>query len=569
MLWAVAIVTMAVGSVIAIVQSDVKRMLAYSSIAHAGFILTGILALDRTGVSAVLFYLFVYGFATIGAFAHRHPRPRRRRGGTVGGEATHLSQWAGLGRRHPVVAGAFTLFLLAFAGHPADQRASSGKFAVFSAAVAHGAWVLALIGVLASAIAAFFYVRVIVLMYFTSPTGSSTVVALPGWTTSVAIAVCATVTLVLGVVPAVLLDPATGASVFLVTADGTAPTDARRRAPCPPLAGLAVTPRSTWPTPRSRPCGRPRAGRAARCCRPSPSVTGSRTTPLATSSWRAASGCGPCSRSSPPSSATRPARDRRGRRSSWSSRTWRRCTTTTSWTPRRCAAAPRGARGLGQHRGHPHRRPALRPGLPVVAGLGAEAVRIQAPTFERLCLGQLHETVGPRRGRRPRRALPAGPRRQDRLADRDLGAVRRHVRRLPPEVLDVVAAYGEKVGVAFQLADDVIDLTSDGATAARRPGPTCASASRRCPCCCCADTSRRPGTAPRGSCWTCSTATCRATRSSRTWSSAWAEHPATAQARDEAVRWAREAVTALDPLPPSPARDALRAYAEAVVARTT
>jgi NADH-quinone oxidoreductase subunit N len=213
-LWAVAIVTMAVGSVIAIVQSDVKRMLAYSSIAHAGFILVGILAMDRSGVSSVLFYLFTYGFATIGAFALVTLVRDAGEEGTVGGEATHLSQWAGLGRRHPVVAGAFTLFLLAFAGIPLTSG-FMGKFAVFSAGVAHGAWVLALIGVLASAIAAFFYVRVLVLMYFTEPTGSSTVVVLPGWTTSVAIAVCATVTLVLGIVPSVLLDPATGASVFL------------------------------------------------------------------------------------------------------------------------------------------------------------------------------------------------------------------------------------------------------------------------------------------------------------------------------------------------------------------
>ena len=69
MLWVVAVITMAVGSVIAIVQSDVKRMLAYSSIAHAGFILVGVLAFDKSGVSSVLFYLFAYGFATVGAFA--------------------------------------------------------------------------------------------------------------------------------------------------------------------------------------------------------------------------------------------------------------------------------------------------------------------------------------------------------------------------------------------------------------------------------------------------------------------------------------------------------------------
>jgi NADH-quinone oxidoreductase subunit N len=170
--------------------------------------------MDSSGVSGVLFYLFAYGFATIGAFALVTLVRDAGDEGTVGGEATHLSQWAGLGRRHPVVAAVFTLFLLAFAGIPATSG-FMGKFAVFSAAVAHGAWVLALIGVLASAIAAFFYVRVLVLMYFTEPTGSSTVVALPGWATSVAIAVCATVTIVLGVVPSVLLDPASGASVFL------------------------------------------------------------------------------------------------------------------------------------------------------------------------------------------------------------------------------------------------------------------------------------------------------------------------------------------------------------------
>jgi NADH-quinone oxidoreductase subunit N len=213
-LWAVAIVTMAVGSVIAIVQSDVKRMLAYSSIAHAGFILTGVLAMNRSGVSSVLFYLFAYGFATIGAFALVTLVRDAGDEGTVGGEATHLSQWAGLGRRHPVVAAAFTLFLLAFAGIPATSG-FIGKFAVFSAAVANGGWVLALIGVIASAIAAFFYVRVLVLMYFTEPTGSSTVVALPGRATSVAIAVCATVTVLLGVAPSVLLDPASSASVFI------------------------------------------------------------------------------------------------------------------------------------------------------------------------------------------------------------------------------------------------------------------------------------------------------------------------------------------------------------------
>ena len=121
-LWGVAILTMVVGSVIAIVQTDVKRMLAYSSIAHAGFLLTGVIAMDRQGVSGVLFYLLAYGFTTIGAFAVVTLVRDAGPDGAIGGEATHLSQWAGLGRRHPWIAGTFTLFLLAFAGHPADQR---------------------------------------------------------------------------------------------------------------------------------------------------------------------------------------------------------------------------------------------------------------------------------------------------------------------------------------------------------------------------------------------------------------------------------------------------------------
>jgi NADH-quinone oxidoreductase subunit N len=212
-MWAVAILTMVVGSVIAIVQTDVKRMLAYSSIAHAGFLLVGMLAMDRTGIASVLFYLAVYGFTTIGAFALVTLVRDTSVEGGVGGEATHLSQWTGLGRRHPVTAGVFTLFLLALAGIPLTSG-FMGKFAVFSAAVAHGGWVLALIGVLASAVAAFFYLRVIVLMYFYEPTGQA-VVAAPGIGTTFAIMFSAAITVILGVAPSVLLNPATSAAVFL------------------------------------------------------------------------------------------------------------------------------------------------------------------------------------------------------------------------------------------------------------------------------------------------------------------------------------------------------------------
>jgi NADH-quinone oxidoreductase subunit N len=208
MMWIVAVLTMVVGSVLAVTQTDVKRLLAYSSIAHAGFILVGILAIDRAGTSATLFYLVTYGFTTIGAFAVvtlvRDPA----------GEATHLSQWAGLGRRSPLVASVFALFLLALAGIPLTSG-FTGKFAVFSAAAAGGAVVLVVIGVLVSAVAAFFYVRIIVLMFFSEPAGDGPTVAIPSVLTTTAVTLGAAVTIVLGVAPQPLLDLADRASVFL------------------------------------------------------------------------------------------------------------------------------------------------------------------------------------------------------------------------------------------------------------------------------------------------------------------------------------------------------------------
>ncbi len=216
MMWGVAILTMVVGSVIALTQTDVKRMLAYSSIAHAGFILTALVATDAVdtdtgevlGVSSVLFYLLAYGFSTIGAFALvtlvRDPA----------GEATHLSQWAGLGRRSPLLAGVFALFLLAFAGIPLTSG-FTGKFAVFSAAIAGGATPLVVVGVVMSAVAAFFYVRVIVLMFFSEPAPDGPAVAVPSGLTTLAIALGAVVTVALGVLPSQVLDLAGEASVFV------------------------------------------------------------------------------------------------------------------------------------------------------------------------------------------------------------------------------------------------------------------------------------------------------------------------------------------------------------------
>jgi NADH-quinone oxidoreductase subunit N len=204
-LWVVAILTMVAGAIIAITQTDVKRMLAYSSIAHAGFILTAVVSSSVQGLSSSLFYLASYGLSTIGAFAVITLVR------DAGGEADHLSRWAGLGKRSPIVAGLFALFLLTFAGIPLTSG-FAGKFAVFSAAIAGGATPLVIVGVVASAIAAFFYVRVIVLMFFSDPVPDGPVVAVPSVFTGTAVGVGALSAVVLGIVPGPLLSLASDAA---------------------------------------------------------------------------------------------------------------------------------------------------------------------------------------------------------------------------------------------------------------------------------------------------------------------------------------------------------------------
>jgi NADH-quinone oxidoreductase subunit N len=207
-MWVIATLTMLVGAIIAITQTDVKRLLAYSSIAHAGYILTAVVASSALGLSSSLFYLVTYGFSTVGAFALitlvRDPS----------GEALHLSRWAGLGKRSPLVASLFAFFLLAFAGIPLTSG-FTGKFAVFQAAEASGATPLVIIGVLASAIAAFFYVRIIVLMFFSDPVPDGPAVVVPSALTGTAVAVGAAVTLFLGIIPGPVLSLANNAASHL------------------------------------------------------------------------------------------------------------------------------------------------------------------------------------------------------------------------------------------------------------------------------------------------------------------------------------------------------------------
>jgi NADH-quinone oxidoreductase subunit N len=217
MMWVIAILTMVVGTLLALVQSDMKRMLAYSSVAHTGFLLTGLLGLQSvdaihdgqiTSLQAVLFYLVTYGLTTLGAFA------------VVGmvrdsaGEQSTISRWAGLGKSSPVVAGVFALFLLSMAGIPLTSG-FVGKWAVFEVALAAGAWPVVVVGVLASAAAAFFYVRVIVVMYFHEPDETSAFVVHPSLLTSITVGLSAAATLLLGIVPGPVLDLAQNAGQFI------------------------------------------------------------------------------------------------------------------------------------------------------------------------------------------------------------------------------------------------------------------------------------------------------------------------------------------------------------------
>ena len=200
-----AAVTVVAGSVLAIAQTDIKRMLAYSSIAHAGFILIGLTAPGNRGIAAALFYLLAYAVMTLGAFGVVMLVSSR------GEEATTLSSYAGLYRRSPLLAGLMSLFLLSMAGIP-PTAGFIAKVGVFRAAIGAGHWELALVGVLASVVAAFFYIRVMVLMYMQEPKGEHE--PDPSFMPRLAIAIPAVITVVLGILPGLVTDLLDKASVI-------------------------------------------------------------------------------------------------------------------------------------------------------------------------------------------------------------------------------------------------------------------------------------------------------------------------------------------------------------------
>lgn len=213
----VAVLTMAVGAIVGLVQTDVKRLLAYSSIAHAGFILVGVvgatalaggLPAGRIGsVSSVLFYLAAYGLATLGAFAILTLVRRS------GSEATGFEAWAGFGRRNPLLGVLMTIFLLSMAGIPLTGG-FIGKVLVFVAAWSGGYPWLVLVAVVFSLVTAAFYFRVVWVMFGRTPS-SETAVVVPGVGTQIVIWVGALGTVLLGVLPGPLMNVAIGAANFV------------------------------------------------------------------------------------------------------------------------------------------------------------------------------------------------------------------------------------------------------------------------------------------------------------------------------------------------------------------
>jgi NADH-quinone oxidoreductase subunit N len=161
-MWALAVATMTVGNVVAIAQTNIKRMLAYSSIAHAGYILVAFVAGNDLGTASILFYLLVYAFMNIGAFTIVILLGKKEE------ENVLISDYAGIGFKYPLLGVSMTIFMLSMAGIP-PLGGFMGKFYVFSAAVKAKYYWLAIIGVLNSAVSVYYYLRVTVLMYFREP----------------------------------------------------------------------------------------------------------------------------------------------------------------------------------------------------------------------------------------------------------------------------------------------------------------------------------------------------------------------------------------------------------------
>ena len=197
-LWVIAAATMIVGTVVGVAQSSVKRMLAYSSIAHGGYLLVALVSANDVGKGAVLFYLLTYAVTNLGAFGviallETADRPNDQ-----------VRDYAGLWNEHPVLAALMTIFLLSLGGFP-PMAGFIAKWYVFSAAVKAGYYWLAIIGVLTSVVSVFFYLRIVVMMYMTPTDTPARFPAVPK-VAGAALVVSAILIFYLGILPTRVLD---------------------------------------------------------------------------------------------------------------------------------------------------------------------------------------------------------------------------------------------------------------------------------------------------------------------------------------------------------------------------
>jgi len=197
-LWVLAVLTMTVGNITALRQDNIKRVLAYSSIAHAGYALVGFTAGNGTGIAGILFYMLSYSFMNIGAFAIIILVAKK--GETNG----NVSDFAGLGFKRPILALAMTLFLFSLAGVP-PAAGFVGKFYLFAGAVQKGYIWLAVIGVLNSAASAYYYLRIMVYMYMKESTEEFEWIKVTAPVT-LALIIAAAGTLIPGIVPSIILE---------------------------------------------------------------------------------------------------------------------------------------------------------------------------------------------------------------------------------------------------------------------------------------------------------------------------------------------------------------------------
>ena len=197
-IWMLSAASMIFGVVVGVVQRNVRRMLAYSSIAHAGYMLMAMAAGNNTGKGAILFYLLTYALTSLGAFGVTALVATRDR------TNDELSDYAGLSKRQPLLAFLMSIFLLSLGGFP-PTAGFIGKWYLFSSAVSAGSFALAIIGVLTSVVSVFFYLRVVVMMYMTDETSTSPVTQ-PSTLSILALAVPLVATFYLGILPGRILD---------------------------------------------------------------------------------------------------------------------------------------------------------------------------------------------------------------------------------------------------------------------------------------------------------------------------------------------------------------------------